>query len=301
MKRGKGPFLYDHDGNRYVDFSLDGGSLNLGHAHPRVTSVMKSWLSRGYGADPLTASVTASHQALSKRLWNLVWGQGEKPDIKRWNFLYATSPTEAMSLYFKHCGADARGAVILKPPFADVRSTEFEGGGGKAGQALTISDETEFLFHSMLRSSPEHMFRLRGRIVGNWAAAGLPFGCLMLDASLFSVPNAAEQAIPLAGSLPLYLVKAASRSIDLREQLGGIPGLLEKQRALAEDLDVKFFALKEGVVFMRYEELRALLLRAGILFPVSPREPLSVSYAHESDLLAGCARQINLLFARFFR
>ena len=48
IKRGKGVYLYDFDQNRYTDYSLNNGSLILGHAHPKVTREIKNILSKGY-------------------------------------------------------------------------------------------------------------------------------------------------------------------------------------------------------------------------------------------------------------
>lgn len=39
--RGEGPFLFDVDGNRYVDFCSSFGPLILGHSHPRVIQAIK--------------------------------------------------------------------------------------------------------------------------------------------------------------------------------------------------------------------------------------------------------------------
>lgn len=48
IKRAKGPFLYDYDGNKYLDFHLNNGSLILGHAHPLLTKWIKNIVSKGY-------------------------------------------------------------------------------------------------------------------------------------------------------------------------------------------------------------------------------------------------------------
>jgi glutamate-1-semialdehyde 2,1-aminomutase len=52
IERGEGPYLYDADGNRYIDYVLSWGPLVLGHAHPRVAERLKRALERGtsYGA-----------------------------------------------------------------------------------------------------------------------------------------------------------------------------------------------------------------------------------------------------------
>jgi glutamate-1-semialdehyde 2,1-aminomutase len=47
IDRGEGPFLYDVDGNRYIDYVLSWGPLVLGHAHPRVLSALGEAAARG--------------------------------------------------------------------------------------------------------------------------------------------------------------------------------------------------------------------------------------------------------------
>ena len=41
IERGSGPYLYDVDGNRYVDYVLSWGPLILGHAHPAVVEAIR--------------------------------------------------------------------------------------------------------------------------------------------------------------------------------------------------------------------------------------------------------------------
>lgn len=52
IERGQGAYLWDVDGNRYVDYMLSWGALILGHAHPRVVEALHAAISRGtsYGA-----------------------------------------------------------------------------------------------------------------------------------------------------------------------------------------------------------------------------------------------------------
>lgn len=40
MERGEGPYLFDADGNQYIDFQIGFGSLILGHRHPAVQSAI---------------------------------------------------------------------------------------------------------------------------------------------------------------------------------------------------------------------------------------------------------------------
>jgi len=52
IARGKGPYLYDVDGNRYIDYVLSWGPLVLGHAHPEVVEALQEAVAKGtsYGA-----------------------------------------------------------------------------------------------------------------------------------------------------------------------------------------------------------------------------------------------------------
>jgi glutamate-1-semialdehyde 2,1-aminomutase len=47
IERGEGPWLFDVDGNRYIDYVLSWGPLALGHAHPRVVAALAEAASRG--------------------------------------------------------------------------------------------------------------------------------------------------------------------------------------------------------------------------------------------------------------
>jgi glutamate-1-semialdehyde 2,1-aminomutase len=47
MERGEGPYLYDADGNRYVDYVLSYGPLIAGHAHPRIVAALQEAVTRG--------------------------------------------------------------------------------------------------------------------------------------------------------------------------------------------------------------------------------------------------------------
>ncbi len=52
IDRGEGPYLYDADGQRYIDYVLSYGPLILGHAHPDVVGAIVRQAARGtsYGA-----------------------------------------------------------------------------------------------------------------------------------------------------------------------------------------------------------------------------------------------------------
>jgi glutamate-1-semialdehyde 2,1-aminomutase len=47
VERGEGPYLYDADGNKLLDYVCSWGAMILGHAHPAVTSAIAEQAQRG--------------------------------------------------------------------------------------------------------------------------------------------------------------------------------------------------------------------------------------------------------------
>jgi glutamate-1-semialdehyde 2,1-aminomutase len=47
VARGEGPYLFDLDGNRYLDYCGSWGPLILGHCHPRVVAAVTDAMARG--------------------------------------------------------------------------------------------------------------------------------------------------------------------------------------------------------------------------------------------------------------
>ncbi len=63
IERGEGPYLFDVDGNRYVDYVLSWGPLITGHAHPNVVKAIQDAAVHGtsYGApSPLEIELARS-------------------------------------------------------------------------------------------------------------------------------------------------------------------------------------------------------------------------------------------------
>lgn len=62
IERGQGAYLWDVDGNRYIDYVLSWGPLILGHAHPVVIETLNAAIARGtsYGAPTALESELAS-------------------------------------------------------------------------------------------------------------------------------------------------------------------------------------------------------------------------------------------------
>ncbi len=47
IERGEGPYLFDADGNRYIDYVGSWGPMILGHAHPKVIEAVSESVTRG--------------------------------------------------------------------------------------------------------------------------------------------------------------------------------------------------------------------------------------------------------------
>ncbi len=63
IERGEGPYLFDVDGNRYIDYVLSWGPLITGHAHPDVVKAIQeaALLGTSYGApSPLELELAKS-------------------------------------------------------------------------------------------------------------------------------------------------------------------------------------------------------------------------------------------------
>jgi glutamate-1-semialdehyde 2,1-aminomutase len=64
IERGEGPWLWDIDGKRYLDFVLSWGPLVAGHAHPKVVAAVQSAAERGLSFGAPTEAETTFAQLL---------------------------------------------------------------------------------------------------------------------------------------------------------------------------------------------------------------------------------------------
>jgi glutamate-1-semialdehyde 2,1-aminomutase len=67
IERGEGPYIWDADGNRYVDWVCSWGPLILGHAHPGVVAAVTEAAGRGtsYGA-PTEGEVALAEEVTAR-------------------------------------------------------------------------------------------------------------------------------------------------------------------------------------------------------------------------------------------
>ncbi|HUE97995.1 MAG TPA: glutamate-1-semialdehyde 2,1-aminomutase [Anaerolineales bacterium] len=102
IEGGEGPYLYDVDGNRYIDYVLSWGPLITGHAHPKVVKAIQDAATKGtsYGApSPLEIK-------LAKRVMDFM------PDIEMIRFV--NSGTEATMSALRLARAYTKRDKIIK-------------------------------------------------------------------------------------------------------------------------------------------------------------------------------------------
>jgi glutamate-1-semialdehyde 2,1-aminomutase len=68
MARGQGPWVWDVDGNRYVDMVLSWGPLIAGHAHPRVIEAVQAAAAHGTSFGAPTADEVALAEEVARRV-----------------------------------------------------------------------------------------------------------------------------------------------------------------------------------------------------------------------------------------
>lgn len=85
FKRGKEDRLYDIDGNRYLDFALDGGRLLFGHAPSFLTQAVKNALSGGE-LDGLPALALSRFHTVLRRII---------PGLDGWRLHFVPDPAVA--------------------------------------------------------------------------------------------------------------------------------------------------------------------------------------------------------------
>ncbi|HUX14344.1 MAG TPA: glutamate-1-semialdehyde 2,1-aminomutase [Spirochaetia bacterium] len=102
IDRGEGPYLFDVDGNRFIDYVLSWGPLILGHAHPSVVAAIAK-------AAALGTSFGAPH-ASEIRLAQLI--REFMPGIEKLRFV--NSGTEAVMSAIRLARAHVRRNRIIK-------------------------------------------------------------------------------------------------------------------------------------------------------------------------------------------
>lgn len=67
IRRAQGPYLYDEDHKRYIDFVCSWGPAIVGHAHPEVVDAVASTAANGLSFGAPTEAETLMAQAIRDR------------------------------------------------------------------------------------------------------------------------------------------------------------------------------------------------------------------------------------------
>ena len=71
MREGHGAYLYDVDGNKYIDYLQAYGPIITGHAHPHITEAIQDQAAKGYMVHRLNlklilVKITSSYSFIRK-------------------------------------------------------------------------------------------------------------------------------------------------------------------------------------------------------------------------------------------
>jgi hypothetical protein len=291
FKRGKGPYLYDYDENRFIDFDLLEGALLQGHAPPRLTSVVKAWIGRGHTG----AFSYKVHQVLSKTLRQTLY-----PDPhQEMHLLYRDSVYEAqhvLSHVLQEADSSKRGVYVCQTrrdhaesytslPFVNhvavtpdrVNSLE-RYSISHAIMKLDNSVDHDMLLQALewfhdayipcfgdasvfssflhLKSLAGWHTQLDGVLFGNWLSAGLPFGAISFHNKALLHDNdirtqGGAALFSGAGSPACYKLKAAQMNLNMLLKSGGCDSLLQKHKRFFSVLNKTYFQLSGGLVYVR--------------------------------------------------
>jgi hypothetical protein len=289
VKRGKGPYLYDYDENRYVDFDLSRGSLLLGHAPAVLCSTVKSWLGRGYAS----GYPVVSHEILSGGMREALKCGG-----KGGSWLFYNSPFEAggaaaylLKRYWKRESGlrlSSPGLLMRLSPFSGInqqlliteeiddssfRNSDFVvlrvGRSRETGRIedlvrrikgeglIVASDETDFGGHIYMSHYTDITNMLDMRVFGSFLSSGLPFGCVYIGESLMERISAPKDYVTfidiasLSYSVPLYTMKTVIRYLKELQKQGGVERVLQKAELFYSMLDGSAFELAGGLVYLK--------------------------------------------------
>ncbi|HEY77448.1 MAG TPA: aminotransferase class III-fold pyridoxal phosphate-dependent enzyme [Thermoflexia bacterium] len=93
LVRGEGPYVWDQDGRRYLDFTSGIGVVNTGHCHPRVVEAIREQAGR---ALHLQANIGFVHE----------------PMLRLIGALKGVVPPELDTFFFSNSGAEAVEAAV---------------------------------------------------------------------------------------------------------------------------------------------------------------------------------------------
>ena len=86
--KAQGEYLYDTEGNKYLDFLAGAGTLNYGHNHPALKKALVDYISR----DGITHGLDMHTAAKASNVWCVAVSQDRLTSESRY-----TSPLSSLS------------------------------------------------------------------------------------------------------------------------------------------------------------------------------------------------------------
>ncbi len=319
IKRAKGPYLYDFDKNRYVDFYMSNGNLLMGHIIPQVTKIVKSWYNRGYtGGYPFVQS----SQMLVNRIYklfnisNFFLGNGffiffnsaEESYIALQEILRLIGCEEVINYdktYSPKVKTDQKNCLLIDDVEKNsisqiIDSLKAEKQNGK----IIVSDERCVTKFISIASEKNLAGLIDVRIFGDWLAGGMDFGAIFISENVEMTKIKALDFCEYANNFrfpPLYKIKAVVKFIDMFVNEGAFKTILYKQKIFFSFLTNDVFVFKDGFVYIdgykidNYKNFRKNMLLHHIYLPYSYKQPLFVSLAHNNELLKKIGKELNRL------
>jgi hypothetical protein len=287
FKRGKGPFLYDYDDHRFVDFELSGGSLLLGHAPPRITSSIKSWLGRGFATGYLSAGAKwekavflyydSAHEAISSFLELLYLIDPGKKALVVLSDADTERTPHTVPLYFRNLRtvdmASFHGLSIENIDFVFLKF-------GKSAEEKTanniikeirkrripiFADAVDFESYIHILRLVNWTEDLDAVVFGKWVASGLSFGSVVIQQAFFnklfenveddnSINGKIDFIASLFGLPAVFKLKAVQKNLSLLRKLGGITAIVRKGDDFFSWLNDAYFYNRCGIVYMKESE-----------------------------------------------
>jgi hypothetical protein len=291
VRRGKGPYVYDYDGNRYVDFDLMNGSLLFGHAPPRVTSTIKGWIGRGYAP----GYESASHRTTSKLILEgllvpagyRVWGDEKFLYFDDLSVAVATllnltvSEANRGAPVFFHGGEDEVPSFYRFLPSRTKYGADLTAGKGtcfmivRCGRCLGFERVAEIARYGRERGIPlladisdiASFFHLQhvqnwcesvdALLMGNWITAGLPIGVLMAKQSFLHALGGLDSLyqddafLTGEGVPPNYKLRVVQRCVADLNRNGHLQTLMEKSERFYGGLDTKLFEKVDNLIYLK--------------------------------------------------
>ena len=328
IKRAKGPYLYDFDQNRYIDFFMLGGNLLMGHVVQKFTKTVKSWFNRGYSAG---YPFLQSSRLLAKKLGNLINVYNQDDYL----IVFFNSSYEALintlflvkSIGLKHGGYitgqfakkdfetigienalqfDVKGRydyLILKPTVPEIlEKANLVIKKDQRKSIVTILDERDFpaVYYQFIS---DKWIDADIRILGSWGSSGYDFGAIVIKkkilASFYQMDYSLLYYLNDYRFPPLYKIKGAIEYLSILNKKGGISKVIDLQHSFMEKIKNPYFIMQNGLIFINDKVIKDFsdywykMLIYGYYMPYNLELPVFIPIGYDLDMIKRVTKDLN--------